>query len=45
MRKIAEICRYSAGTLAAPAVLLTAALTIYSVLLSAFGKDDNDLLH
>lgn len=45
MREIAEICWYAASTLAALAVLLTAALAIYSVLLAAFGKDDNNLLH
>ena len=45
MREIAEICWYAASTLAALAVLLTAALTIYSMLLAAFGKADNDLLH
>lgn len=43
MREIAEICWYAAGTLAALAVLLTAALTIYSVLLATFDKYD-DLL-
>lgn len=45
MRETAEICWYAASTLAALAVLLTAALTIYSVLLAAFGKDNNNLLH
>lgn len=45
MQEIAEICWYAASTLAALAVLLTAALTIYSVLLATFGKDDNALLH
>lgn len=45
MREIAEICWYAASTLAALAVLLTAALAIYSMLQATFGKDDNDLLH
>lgn len=43
MKAVAEFIWYLASALAGSAVLLLAALTIYSSLIAAFGKDDYTL--